>query len=97
MSHFGILSIFIHVTYLCHSHFGSFWQLYFRTASHGESIFMESKIYPLTQELTDIEVLFEFIAASVQTFITARFTPNHGECFSLTTLFTQGPGFDLLG
>ena len=33
----------------------------------------------------------------IQTFITARFTPNHGECFSLTTLFTQGPGFDLLG
>ena len=44
-------------------------------ASHGESIFMESKIYPQTQELmtTDIEVLFEFIAASVHDFCKERF------------------------
>jgi len=39
-------------------------------ASHGESIFMESKIYPQSQEImtADIEVLFEFIAASVLDF-----------------------------
>lgn len=39
-------------------------------ASHGESIFMESKIYPQSQEImsADIEVLFEFIAASVHDF-----------------------------
>ena len=44
-------------------------------ASHGESIFMESKIYPQTQELmtADIEVLFEFIAASVHDFCKERF------------------------
>ena len=44
-------------------------------ASHGESIFMESKIYPQTQELmtANIEVLFEFIAASVHDFCKERF------------------------
>ena len=44
-------------------------------ASHGESIFMESKIYPQSQEImtADIEVLFEFIAASVLDFCKPRF------------------------
>ena len=44
-------------------------------ASHGESIFMESKIYPQSQEImtADIEVLFEFIAASVHDFCKPRF------------------------
>ena len=44
-------------------------------ASHGESIFMESKIYPQTQEImtADIEVLFEFIAVSVLDFCKERF------------------------
>ena len=37
---------------------------------HGESIFMESKIYPQSQQImtADIEVLFEFIASSVLDF-----------------------------
>ena len=45
-------------------------------ASHGESIFMESKIYPQTQEImtADIEVLFEFIAVSVLDFCKERFS-----------------------
>ena len=45
-------------------------------ASHGESIFMESKIYPQSQEImtADIEVLFEFIAASVHDFCKPRFS-----------------------
>ena len=44
-------------------------------ASHGESIFMESKIYPQSQEImtADIEVLFEFIAASVHDFCKPEF------------------------
>ena len=44
-------------------------------ASHGESIFMKSKIYPQSQEITtaDIEVLFEFIAVSVLEFCKPRF------------------------
>ena len=64
-------------------------------ASHGESIFMESKIYPQSQEImtADIEVLFEFIAASVHDFCKPRFPKS----ISLTcTVATRWRNFGFL-
>jgi len=56
-------------------------------ASHGESIFMESKIYPQSQEImtADIEVLFEFIAASVHDFCKPRFRQSIFNIYLVTT------------
>ena len=58
-------------------------------ASHGESIFMESKIYPQSQEImtADIEVLFEFIAASVHDFCKPRFPKSISLTCTVATNF----------
>ena len=66
-------------------------------ASHGESIFMESKIYPQSQEImtADIEVLFEFIAASVHDFCKPRFWKIFSH-YCITHLVAQFCIFEIL-